>query len=103
MEEEYCKKDTRNDEYMVFDEVKRRYILTAKALTDKTGINLATRLNAKGSANVQATINGFLDRISALTYRFICQYNDTEFLINLIACSPSARPIIMEAMLSQAL
>lgn len=102
MQDCFNKKFPYDDEYMRFDEIKRRYILTDKALLHNTGINLKTRLNAKGSANVQATINGFLDRVSALTYRFIYQHNNPAMLQRLIATAPSARPIIQEAMLSQA-
>lgn len=93
-----------DDEYMRFDEVKGRYILTRKCLLDNTGIDLMTRLKTRGSANVQATVNGFLDRISSLTYRFIDSHaiNVIE-RHRIIAYCPSARPIMQEAMLSQAL
>lgn len=91
-----------SDEYMRFDDVKRRYILTAKAILDNTGIDLMTRLNAKGSANPQATVNGLLDRISMLTYRFIDGHSINPTLRNhIIAHAPSARPIIQQAMIAQ--
>lgn len=99
-----CKKFPSSDEYMRFDEAKGRYILTAKAILDGTGVNLSVRLNAKGSANEQATINGFLDRISSLTYRFIDGHAiNVNLRHHIIACAPSARPIMKEAMISQAL
>ena len=92
------------DDYMIFDEKKYRYILTAKYVLDSTGINLTTRLNAKGSANAQSAVNGFLDRISVLTYKYIDAHSiNTQLRNHIIAICPSARPILQEAMLAQAL
>lgn len=99
-----CKDFVRTDEYMRFDEVFQRYILTAKCVLDFTGIELATRLNAKGSANEQATLNGFLNRISVLTYQFIADHAiNVELRYHVANCCPSARPIMQEAMLAQTL
>lgn len=104
MANQECKKYPYSDEYMRYDEAKGRYVLTSKCLLDNAGINLMTRLNTRGSANPQATVNGFLDRISSLTYRFIDSHaiNVAE-RHHVIARCPSARPLIQEAMLSQAL
>ena len=102
--EEYGKNYPYTDDYMIFDEKKYRYILTAKYVLDSTGINLTTRLNAKGSANAQSAVNGFLDRISVLTYKYIDAHSiNTQLRNHIIAICPSARPILQEAMLAQAL
>ena len=102
--EEYGKNYPYTDDYMIFDEKKYRYILTAKYVLDSTGINLTTRLNAKGSANAQSAVNGFLDRISVLTYKYIDAHSiNTPLRNHIIAICPSARPILQEAMLAQAL
>ena len=98
------KKHQLSDEYMIFDETKGRYILTSEYVLDSSGINLATRLKTKGMANPQATVNGFLDRISVLTYRYITDHSiNSAYRKHLVAHCPSARPIIQEAMLSQLL
>lgn len=92
-----------SDEYMVFDDKKRRYILTAKCIMDHNGIDLQTRLNVRGNANPQAAINGFLDRVSALTYRYLYQFNDNNTIDRVVSECPSARETIREAMESQTL
>lgn len=92
-----------SDEYMIFDDKKHRYILTAKCILDSTGIDLLTRLNVRSSANPQAAINGFLDRVSALTYRYLYQFNDNNIIDRIIGSYQSARDIIREAMESQTL
>ena len=92
-----------SDEYMIFDEKSHHYVLTSKCILDHTGIDLATRLKVRGSANQQAAINGFLNRVSSLTYRYLYQFNDNNVLDNIIAHCESARAIIQEAMESQTL
>lgn len=94
----------RSDAYMQFDEKKGRYILTAKCISDNTGIDLMTRLNTKGCVNPQATVNGFLDRISTLVYSYIDMHAmNTQYRRYVIAMAASARQILQEAMLAQAL
>ena len=88
-----------SDAYMRYDELKHRYILTPKCVLDELGIDMEARLSAKGSANPQATINALLDRVSALTYRFIYAHNiDNEVQRYAIETLPSARRILFEAM-----
>ena len=104
MKNKNCVQEPFSDGYTIFDKTKNRYILTEKYIADNTGINLFARLNTKGSANPQATVNGFLDRISALTYSFIDKHAiNTEYRRYIIAHAPSARAIMQEAMLAQAL
>lgn len=91
-----------SDAYMRYDELKHRYILTPKCVLDELGIDMEARLSAKGSANPQATINALLDRVSALTYRFIYAHNiDNEAQRYAIETLPSARRILLEAMKAQ--
>lgn len=91
-----------SDAYMRYDELKHRYILTPKCVLDELGIDMEARLSAKGSANPQATINAVLDRVSALTYRFIYAHNiDNEAQRYAIETLPSARRILFEAMKAQ--
>lgn len=91
-----------SDAYMRYDELKHRYILTPKCVLDELGIDMEARLSAKGSANPQATINALLDRVSALTYRFIYAHNiDNEAQRYAIETLPSARRILFEAMKAQ--
>lgn len=91
-----------SDAYMRYDELKHRYILTPKCVLDELGIDMEARLSAKGSANPQATINALLDRVSALTYRFIYAHNiDNEAQRYAIETLSSARRILFEAMKAQ--
>lgn len=91
-----------SDNYMRYDDVKRRYILTQQCALQECGIDLESRIGGKGSPNLQATINTFLDRVSALTYRYIYAHNGDniaqECAINSLK---SARDVIFQAMKSQ--
>ena len=91
-----------DDNYMRYDDVKRRYILTQQCALQECGIDLESRIGGKGSPNLQATINTFLDRVSALTYRYIYAHNGDniaqECAINSLK---SARDVIFQAMKSQ--
>ena len=91
-----------DDAYMRYDELRQRYILTAQCARDELGIDINARVSAKGSANPQAIVNALLDRVSALTYRFIYAHNmDTEAQRYAIETLPSARRILFEAMKAQ--
>lgn len=92
-----------SDEYMIFDEKVQRYILTPKSILDHTGVDLQTRLKVRGSANPQAAVNGFLNRVSYLTYRYLYQFNDNSIIDRIISRYESARAVIQEAMESQTL
>lgn len=92
------------EKYMRYDEVKRRYVLTPACMLDELGIDLMTRLSPKGSANPQAAVNAWLDRVSALTYRFIYEHNiDNAAQERAINTLPGARAVLFEAMKAQAL
>lgn len=85
------------DTYMTYDEITGRYILTAKAVFDKLGIDLtgAIKDNPNG-------VSGLLNRISILTYKKIHEHNaDNAIQDSMIACSEGGRKIIFEAMIEQ--
>lgn len=87
-----------SDDYMIFDEEKKRYILTEKDIMDKFGINLTTRL--KNNAMIKPTLN----QISLMIYNFIHQHNlDNKRQDYIIAKTKDGRRIIMEAMEQQLL
>ena len=91
-----------NDEYLVYDYENHRYILTERAVLDKLNTNLVERLNVGGSANKERAVNAFLDEISELVYSQIYDYSSQwEIQQYQIAKVPSARNVIMRAMLKQ--
>lgn len=93
--------DPINDEFMVFDENSKRYILTEKCILDECGINLSQRFNTRGTANSKILINAFLNRISLKLYSFIYTHNNQCALEFIAAHCASARNILKEAMKSQ--
>lgn len=91
-----------DDEYLIYDYENHRYILTERACLDKLNTNLGERLNVGGSANKERAINSFLDEISDLVYSQIYDYsNQWQIQEYQIAKMPSARNVIMRAMLKQ--
>ena len=85
-----------NTDYMIFDEITGRYVLTSKAVLDNLGIdmNIAAKDNANG-------VNAFLNRVSAFTYRKVHEYGVDEFQDKIIATTEKGRELIQEAMLEQ--
>lgn len=85
-----------NTDYMIFDEITGRYVLTSKAVLDNLGIdmNVAAKDNSNG-------VNAFLKRVSALTYRKVHEYGVDEFQDKIIATTEKGRELIQEAMLEQ--
>ena len=91
-----------NDEYMVYDYDEHRYILTEKAVLDKNNINLQERLNVGGEVNRERTPQIFLDSVSDLVYSQIYDYSSQPSIQEYqLAKCPSARKVIMKAMLDQ--
>lgn len=91
-----------NDEYMVYDYEEHKYVLTEKAVLDKGNINLYERLNVGGGANAERVAQMFLQEISDLVYAQIYDYSSQPLIQEYqIAKCPSARRIIMKAMLKQ--
>lgn len=91
-----------NDEYMTYDFDEHRYILTPKAVLDKLNIDLIERLNPGGSATRERVPHQFLDEISDIIYSQIYDYSSQPSIQEYqIAKIPSARRVIMDAMLKQ--
>lgn len=91
-----------NDDYMIFDESINRYVLTEKCITDKLGIDIAGRINARNAVNQQAMISRLLRLVSDHVYNFIHEHNvNTEKQDRFIAKVPSLRRIVQEAMEEQ--
>lgn len=91
-----------NDEYLKYDYENHKYILTEKACLDKLNINLGELLNLGGSANQEREINNFLEEISDFIYSQIYDYSSQwQIQEYQIAKCPSARDVIMKAMLKQ--
>lgn len=85
-----------SDEYMTYNEARRHYVLTAKAVLDNLGIDLNE--NVKDNAN---GVNAFLMRVSELTYRKMHEYGDNTEQDSVIATTETGRKIIFNAMLEQ--
>ena len=91
-----------DDNYMKYDYEEHRYILTEKAVLDKNNISLSERLNVAGAVNKASLPNKFLDEISEIVYTQIYDYSSQpEIQKYQLAKIPSARNIIMKAMLRQ--
>ena len=91
-----------DDEYMKYDYDEHRYILTERAVLDKSNINLAERLNHGGEVNIERVAHIFLDEISEFVYSQIFDYSSQPAIQEYqIAKIPSARNVIMRAMLKQ--
>lgn len=92
-----------SDNYMIYDKVKHRYILTVKFLKGVLGVDLEAQLNSNGAVTSAIVLNSFLDNVSSEVYNYVYMHNDTKTLQYIIAKCSSAREIIKEAMSKQAL
>ena len=91
-----------DDEYMKYDYDEHRYILTARAVLDKSNLNLSERLNVGGAVNRERTPDIFLDEISEIVHSEIYDYSTQPKIQEYeLAKYPSAREKIMKAMLRQ--
>lgn len=85
-----------NSDYMYYDDLTNRYVLTAKAVQDYLGIDLGVQ--AKDNAN---GVDAFMKRVSLLTYRKMHEYGYEKEQDAIIATTESGRRVIQEAMLEQ--
>ncbi len=91
-----------NDEEMIFDESSRRYVLTEHGLMQH-GTDLRNRLIANKAIAPENVINRLLKHTSNMIYNYIHSHNNyNAYQDELIAKTPSLRPIIKEALLCQA-
>lgn len=93
-----------SDEYMIFDETTKRYVLTAKYVFDKMGVDLKSTINERNGINADILINRFLTEVSDDIYEYIHEHNVNNCKQDmLIAYVPSLRQIIQKAMDQQLL
>ena len=91
-----------DDEYMAYDYDEHRYILKPQATLDKLNLNLIERLNPGGAVDRARVPHQFLDEISDIVYSQIYDYSSQPSIQEYqIAKIPSARKVIMDAMLRQ--
>ena len=91
-----------NDDYMIFDEVSMRYILTPQCVLDRLGVDLEGALNERNGVNAQVMVRAFLEEVSDDIYGFIHEHNvNTQRQDVLISVIPSLRGIIQKAMEKQ--
>lgn len=88
-----------DDEYMIFDELTGRYVLTEKYITDVLAVDLDTRITERTTINPQGMKKQLLRLASNHVYNFIHEHNvDNRRQDCFIAKVPSLRKIIMQAM-----
>lgn len=91
-----------SDDYMLFDELTNRYVLTEKALLSR-GINIRAETAETDTVTPEAVIENLVRLASDMIYAFIHQHSANNMLQDcLIAQVPSLRPIIYRVMLYQA-
>lgn len=91
-----------NDDYMVFNKITGRYVLTEQAFID-FGYNLRDQIIEGGVVAPENIIQGFFRTVSDMVYGYIHSFSaDNMRQDRFIAALPSLRNIIMKAMLYQA-
>lgn len=91
-----------SDEYMKFNEVTGRYVLTEQCL-EANGTYLRKRLEKNKFINATSVIDRFLTRVSDIIYNYIHTFNIDNTQQDIwIATIESLRLIIKKAMLEQA-
>ena len=84
------------DDYMQYDYLTHRYILTKKYVLEQLGLDLDKEAKGKNQAQL------ILKRVSNLIYSFIHKHNsNTQMQDYIIAKTQSGRDIIMRAMSDQ--
>lgn len=92
-----------SDDMMIFDKVTNRYILTENALLTN-GIDFRARLAATANVMPEGVVEGFTRLVSSMVYGYIHQHSGNNMLQDkAIACLPSLRPIMFNAMVFQAI
>ncbi len=92
-----------DDEFMTYNKIKHRYILTTKYLQDVLGVDIEARLSSHSTVNATVVTQSMLDNVSSEVYNYLYMHNNTKTIQWLVAKCESARNIIMEAMGKQAL
>ena len=92
-----------NDNNMIYDKNKHRYILTIEYVQNVLGVNLEGQIGTNSGMPATVIINSLLDNVSSEIYNYIYQHQNTQTVQYIIAKCPTARNIIQEAMGKQAL
>ena len=93
-----------SDDYLHYDEQTAHYELTEKALIEKVGVNLRTRMAEGALVSPETAIKSFTRTVSDMIYQFIHQHNvNNDRQDCLIATIPELRQIIQKAMEYQAI
>lgn len=93
-----------SDDSMVYDYTKHRYILTPQYVLNNLGIDLYEKMGGARTVNTTTAINVLLDnRISQKIYAMIYAHQDKQLMEYVLAKSPSARKVLLEAMSEQLL
>lgn len=88
-----------SDEYMIFDEDSKRYVLTSKYVFEVLGVDLEGALAERQAVNASVMANQFLTEVSDDIYNFIHLHSANNARQDyLIATIPSLRNIIKKAM-----
>lgn len=91
-----------SDDYMVFNKITGRYVLTEQAFID-FGYNLRDQIIEGGMVAPENIIQGFFRTVSDMVYGYIHQFSaDNMRQDRYISTLPSLREILMKAMLYQA-
>lgn len=92
-----------SDDYMIWDENTKHYVLTEKALIEKVGLNLRARMGERSLITPEVAIQSFNTTVSDMIYQFIHEHNiDNARQDMLIATITDLRGIIQRAMELQA-
>mgnify|MGYP003299717680 CR=1 FL=1 len=91
-----------NNEDMIYNFTTHRYVLTNEYVTNKLGIDLQARVGSNRGINASTIINNLLNNVSMQVYNYLFSHNPKQLLEYVIAKSPSAREIILQAMGAQA-
>ena len=93
-----------SDNDMIYDYTKHRYILTTDYAINALGIDLVEKMGGVRAVNATGALNALLDiRLSLRLYSIIYSHNDKELMEWILAKSPSARKVLLEAMSQQLL
>lgn len=91
-----------SDDNMIFDSACGQYVLTEKALLSR-GVDIRARISEGGTARADGVIENITRLASDMIYGFIHSHGADDMRKDrLIACLPSLRLIIYNAMLYQA-
>lgn len=93
-----------SDDYMTFDKTTGHYVLTEKALLEKCGTDIRTRLSDNATVNPDTVINMLLSTVSDSIYAYI--HDSSAYPKQkdcLIAYSQELRGVIQKAMEQQAI